>query len=592
MNKLCKKLAAATLALILAVSGGMITKNEPVNVQAEEGWNLVWSDEFNTTSLDTSVWNYETGTGDWGWGNNEQQYYTNSTKNVEVSGGSLKIHGIKESVGGKKYTSARINTKGKKDFKYGRIEARMKLPSFSGAWPAFWMLGSNFNSVGWPKCGEIDIMEAINTENFTHGHVHWWTVGDSYTGNADAGVSSELNLPSGYERTDWHTYGIEWDATTIKWYIDDKVFHTQRISSSDMDEFTKNHFIIFNLAIGGQWPGYDIDESAFPAKTTMEVDYVRVYQKAEEATTKYDGPMVTLIQNAVFEYAGTWSSFFGSDNNWVPASGTLEVESNPAYGFTMNITSVGNIQNDSVWGAQAKLENIKYYPGNTYKYTCTITSDQDKKIFVKVADENEETLGGSLIDLKAGVPYYFETDVEIPEDYEGTVSLKFGMGKTDGDTIADNSAVTIQVKDISFSARVTIPDPDYVPKPTTQMANAGTTANNETTKNQTVNTTTSNVKVARTKVKKATKKKTSKKVKLTLKRIKGATGYKVQFSKTKKFKKVLVTKIAKKAKVTIKNKKLKNKKKLYVRVKAYKKIGKKKYYSSKWSKVKRVKIKK
>lgn len=590
MNNLCKKVIAGALALVVAASGLVITKSQSSDVKAADTWNLVWSDEFNDSSLNRDNWNVEVNGN--GGGNNELQYYVDRTDNISVSNGTLKINAIKESYLGKNYTSGRINSKGKRSFKYGRIEARMKLPSFSGAWPAFWMLGANYDSIGWPKCGELDIMEAINTENFTHGHVHWWTVGNEYTGHADYGKSSEGKVPADFDRTQWHTYSVEWDKSTIKWYVDDIQFNEIDISGSDLDEFKKEQFIIFNLAIGGQWPGYTIDDSAFPSKSTMEVDYVRVYQKPEEVTTKYDGPTVTVTQDAVSEHADTWSSFFGSDINWVPASGTLEVGSTPAEGFTMNMTSVGNIQSDSVWAAQAKLENIKYYPGNTYKYTCTITSDKDKRIFVKVADENEETLGGGLIDLKAGVPYYFETDVEIPEDYNGTVSLKFGMGKTDGDTVADNSAVTIQVKDISFVTTAAIPDPSYVPETTTQMANAGSAANNETTKNQAVKTTTSNVKVARTKVKKTTKKKTSKKVKLTLKKIKGATGYKVQFSKTKKFKKVLVTKVVKKAKVTIKNKKLKNKKKLYVRVKAYKKVGKKKYYSSKWSKVKRVKIKK
>ena len=589
MNNLCKKIMASVLALAMVVSGLMITKSESANVLAEETWNLVWSDEFNGTSLDTNTWNYEIGNGNWGWGNGEKQYYTNSEKNVEVSGGTLKIHALKERMGNQNYTSGRITTKGKKTFKYGKIEARMKLPSFSRSWPAFWMLGTNG---GWPKCGEIDIMEAINTENFTHGHVHWYTEGASYTGHADAGKSSEGVVPADFDRTQWHTYGIEWDKKSLKWYVDGLVFNTMNISSSDFDELRSNYFILFNLAIGGQWPGLDeegIDNSAFPTRSTMEVDYVRVYQKVEEPTTKYDGPTITITQDAVSEYAGNWSSFFGSDINWVPATGSIERTDTPSKGFTMNITSVGNIQNDSVWGAQATLEKLKYYPGNTYKYTCTITSDQDKKIFVKVADGNEETLGGGLIDLKAGVPYQFETDVEIPEDFEGTVSLKFGMGKTNGDTIADNSAVTINVKDISFVTTATIPDPSYVPETTTQKTNAGSTANNGTTAK---GTSVSNIKVARTQVKKATKKKTAKKVKLTLKRIKGATGYKVQFSKTKKFKKVLVTKTVKKVKFTVNNKRLKNKKKLYVRVKAYKQVGNKKYYSSKWSVIKKVEMRK
>ncbi len=582
MDKLCKKLTAVVLSLAMAVSGLVITTHQSGDVKAAVGeWKMVWSDEFEGNSLNRDYWNVEVNGS--GGGNNEHQYYLDSTKNINVSNGTLKINALKERYSNKDYTSGRINTKGKKSFKYGKVEARMKLPSFTGAWPAFWMLGSNYDSVGWPKCGELDIMEAINTQNFTHGHVHWYTSSADYTGHADYGKSSEGAVPSNFDRTQWHTYSIEWDKSAIKWYVDNTQFNEIDISGSDLDEFQKAEFIIFNLAIGGDWPGHDIDNTAFPSKSTMEVDYVRVYQKEEPQTTKYNGPTVTVKHDAVAEYTGTWTSFFGSSINWVPANGTLKVESTPAAGFTMNLSSVGNIQNDSVWGAQANLEKIKYHPGNTYTYSCTITSDKDKVIFVKVADQDEEVMAGGLIQLKAGVPYNYQTDVEIPDDFNGTVSLKFGMGKTNGDTVADNSAVTINVKNLSFVSNATMPDPSYVPQTTTKTS---------TTAGQMEQTSETGIKLAQTKVRRATKKKASKKVKLTLKRIKGATGYKVQFSKTKKFKKILATKYVKKIKVTIKRRKLRNKKKLYVRAKAYKKIGNRKYYSTKWSKVKRVRIKK
>lgn len=618
MRKRMKQVLATVMSIALAVGGVGFTGKSTKDVKAAdgyEGWDLVWSDEFNSTSLDTNVWNYEIGNGDWGWGNGEKEYYTNSTKNVEVSDGTLKIHALKENYGGQSYTSGRINTKGKKSFKYGRIEAKMKLPSFTGAWPAFWMLGANFNSVGWPKCGELDIMEAINTENFTHGHVHWWTEGADYTGHADAGSSSEGKLPEGYVRTDWHTYGIEWDKSTIKWYVDNKVFRTQNISSSDMDEFKKNQFIIFNLAVGGQWPGYTIDDSAFPSRSTMEVDYVRVYQKEEEPTTQYDGPTITVTQDAVKDYTGTWNSFFGNTPEWVVAAGNIETGNTPEEGFTAKISSVGKINNDSVWGVQSNLENLKYYPGNTYKYKCTITSDKDKRIFVKVADESEETMGGGLINLQAGVPYNFETDVAIPEDYTGTVSLKFGMGKTDGDSIADNSAVTINVKDVSFVTTATIPDPDYMveqtttptenttPKPGTEASTPADGIPQSTTVGSGAETTaaatnsngggTTAAKVStlgKASIKKITaKKKASKKLKVSLKKIQGAKGYQIYVLKSKKAKKALYKKTTKKLKITLKSKKLQNKK-LYIKVRAYKLDGKKKVYG-KWSKVKKVKIK-
>ena len=154
-------------------------------VKAADNYELVWSDEFNGNSLDTNTWNYEIGTGSWGWGNNEQQYYTD--RNIRVSNGTMKITAKREDYGRMKYTSSRITTKNKKNFKYGKIEARIKMPKFKGVWPAFWMLGANQDSVGWPNCGEIDIMEAINDENLVYGTLHWFN--DPGNNNADSGSS-------------------------------------------------------------------------------------------------------------------------------------------------------------------------------------------------------------------------------------------------------------------------------------------------------------------------------------------------------------------------------------------------------------------
>lgn len=243
---------------------------------AADEYKLVWSDEFNGTQLDRTVWNVEVNAD--GGGNNELQYYVDSTNNISVSDGTLKIKALRQNYGGRQYTSGRINTRRKAQFKYGRIEAKMKLPSFSGSWPAFWMLGANYSSVGWPKCGEIDIMEAVNTENYTNGAVHWNVESDTYNGVGDAGTDAKDSVPAGYRRTDEHIYAIEWNESEIRWYVDDSLFYTQDISANHMEEFRAEQFIIFNLAIGGQWPGYTIDNSAFPA--TMEVDYVRVYRSS------------------------------------------------------------------------------------------------------------------------------------------------------------------------------------------------------------------------------------------------------------------------------------------------------------------------
>lgn len=275
-----RKLVAITLVFTVALGGITYNGDKAQEVKAAQEWKLVWSDEFNGTKLDTNTWNYEIGNGNWGWGNGEWEYYTDREENVEVSNGTLKIKALKEDYGEQHYTSGRITTKGKKEFKYGKVEARIKLPSFKGAWPAFWTLGTNIGSVGWPKCGEIDIMEAINDENNTHGAIHWNVESAGYTGQGDNGVSSITRLPEGYQRTEWHTYGIIWNEKLIQWYIDDKVFFSHNITASHMSEFRMDHFILLNLAICGEWPGYVVDETAFPDKSIMEVDYVRIYEEA------------------------------------------------------------------------------------------------------------------------------------------------------------------------------------------------------------------------------------------------------------------------------------------------------------------------
>lgn len=225
--------------------------------------NLVWSDEFDGTSVNTANWSFETGGG--GWGNNEKEYY--QAANATVSNGNLVITAKKQRVKANNYTSARLKTQGKREFTYGRIEARIKLPLGQGLWPAFWMLGANINTVPWPGCGETDIMEHINTENTIYGTIHWDNNGHaSYGGNT-------TTTP-----TDYHVYAVEWDATSIRWYVDSVQYLTADITNgiNGTEEFQKPFFILLNMAVGGNWPGQTIDDSKLPA--SMYIDYVRVYQ--------------------------------------------------------------------------------------------------------------------------------------------------------------------------------------------------------------------------------------------------------------------------------------------------------------------------
>jgi beta-glucanase (GH16 family) len=235
---------------------------------------MVWSDEFDGSSVDLENWTFETGAS--GWGNNELQNYTNGD-NSEIMDGKLVITArkVNESKTAGSYTSSRLITKDKQNFLYGRMEARAKLPSGTGIWPAIWMLGSNISEVSWPACGEIDIMEYVGYEpNTVHSTVH------TPAGYGGDGKGTSTTLQTAEE--EFHNYGIIWTERSIKFYIDDpeniRFTYSPSIKNEDNWPFDKPQFFILNVAVGGNWGGAQgIDNSIFPQQ--MEVDYVRVYQE-------------------------------------------------------------------------------------------------------------------------------------------------------------------------------------------------------------------------------------------------------------------------------------------------------------------------
>jgi len=238
------------------------------------GYTLAWSDEFSGTNLDLTSWNQEIGNGSGGWGNNELEYYTNSLKNNFLSNGNLIIEARKEAAGGFNYTSGRMTTQNKKVFKFGRIDIRAKLPVGKGLWPALWMLGTNITSVGWPACGEIDIMELIGTyPSRVHSTMHWKNASGTH-----ASKGSNYNLPSGDFSQQFHVYSMIWTKDLIKCYIDDILYLTVAIADVGAASYPFNaeHFFIFNVAVGGDWPGPPDTNTLFPQR--MFVDYVRVFQ--------------------------------------------------------------------------------------------------------------------------------------------------------------------------------------------------------------------------------------------------------------------------------------------------------------------------
>jgi len=244
------------------------------------GWTLTWSDEFNGpdgSAVDPTKWKHDVG--GTGWGNDELEYYTDASQNAVVQGGNLVITATTDgasqykcSYGTCKYTSARLLTQGLFSQQYGRFEARAQMPTGKGLWPAIWALGDNISTVSWPACGEIDFMETIGTDISTnHGSLHM---------PSNYGPTGTFKLPNGASFADaFHTFAIEWEPGTIRFYVDDQLYETQtsKVPSGDTWEFEHPFFLLINVAVGGQWPGSPDSTTTFPQ--TLKVDWVRVYQK-------------------------------------------------------------------------------------------------------------------------------------------------------------------------------------------------------------------------------------------------------------------------------------------------------------------------
>jgi beta-glucanase (GH16 family) len=275
INNHISKLTFSILLFVIVIV--VSCEKKAVQTLPERQWEMVWSDEFTGAAgaaPDNSKWVADIGTGNGGWGNAELQYYTSNASNLRLDGsGNLQITARQENFGGAGFTSARIKTQGKFSYGYGRYEARIKTPSGPGIWPAFWMLGDNINTVNWPQCGEIDILEQKgNQPNITYGTVH----GPGYSGGNSIGKSYAL-LNARFD-ANFHLYAAEWGPDYIDFYVDNYLFY--RLTPNDVKGewvFNKNFFMILNVAVGGNFVGFPTTGTPFPQ--TMTVDYVRVYKQ-------------------------------------------------------------------------------------------------------------------------------------------------------------------------------------------------------------------------------------------------------------------------------------------------------------------------
>ena len=327
-TRITRLLAAISLASLAGCGGDAATTSNFEKVdpaQPVSDWQMVWSDEFDGTSIDTNKWNFELNCA--GGGNNEKQCYTDSEQNAFIKDGVLNIVALPAEEGAEKpYTSARLNTRYNADFTYGRFEMRAKLPSGQGSWPAFWMMPTDEVYGTWPRSGEIDILEAVNLKTVAedgtveaniHGTLHY---GREWPNNSSSGKA--YTLPEGMNPADdFHTYAIEWQEGEIRWYVDGYLYATQRRSEVrynskneavglkhkgwfaeyfeqgngeltthwDNAPFDKDFYLILNNAVGGDWPenvnNLGVDAAAFAEGQSFEVDYVRVYQCAANTDT-------------------------------------------------------------------------------------------------------------------------------------------------------------------------------------------------------------------------------------------------------------------------------------------------------------------
>ena len=394
-----KKIIAVATSVTMLFSGIAFSPAKKVNAavhssQGSETWKLVWNDEFNQTvggAPDQSVWSYDIGVGNGGWGNAERQYYTNSTNNVyiaDVSGDSSSSDGralaIKAIKSGDSITSGRLKSLNKQYLRYGRIEAKIRTENGmqSGVWPAFWMMGNDIESgAPWPYCGEIDIMEHRNAEQNVIGTLHYNSGKGTSAGYAHQYIGSEINGQYGYigDMNQWHKYAVEWYEDVIKFFVDDTCFETLNISSDEMEEFQKDHFILLNLAIGSTNSPFTLGQTISDSFTdaTMYVDYVRVYQgtdssfrraKSTEGVTNPElttmGDVMTVCSNQK-TYLGDWGYYIW-DGTYAKYLGGESLD-----GFQMKI--VDNKKQN--WGTQVFTKEIAVTSGKTYNVSVDVDSN-------------------------------------------------------------------------------------------------------------------------------------------------------------------------------------------------------------------------
>ncbi len=424
----------------------LVDQVDQADVPQLEGYNLLWNDEFNGTEMNEDYWSYDPH--EPGWTNNELQEYTTSTDNVFVRDGKLVLKAIKTEKDGKEYyTSGKVKGQNKKDFMYGKVVARAKVPEGQGLWPAIWMMPTDEGLYGqWPKCGEIDIMEVLgNQTDLAYSTVHY--------GEPHAEQQGTYQLTEGTFASDFHEYSVEWEPGEMRWYIDNNLILTVNdwfTAVSGEDEkpypapFNQTFFVQLNLAVGGTWPG-NPDETTDFENAEFEIDYVRVYQKPEY-DTNVEKPAkeyreATEDGNLIYNGDFAEAEALDDEENWYfllfeGGKGAAAIENGD-----MVITSEAEGSVDySVQLVQPCLPMIK---GNKYRLTFEACAEEDRDMIVCVSAPTAGWIR-YLQDTKLGLTTDWQTytyDFEMTEKDDNNGRLEFNMG-------AKGSTATIRIRNV------------------------------------------------------------------------------------------------------------------------------------------------
>ncbi|MDF2941394.1 MAG: hypothetical protein K0S01_252 [Herbinix sp.] len=438
-----------------------------------DSYKLVWQDDFSGDTLNTADWNYELH--EPGWVNNELQQYTNSIDNIFVSDGNLVIKAMKtEDENGTTYTSGRVNTQGKHDFKYGRFEIRAKMTKGQGFLPAIWMMPTNENIYGqWPKCGEIDISEVLgNQTNKTYGTLHF---GEPHTQKQGSYTLANGDYSNGY-----HVYSAEWEPSEIRFYVDGILYNTVN------DWFTKNagfkeatypapfdqpFYLILNLAVGGNWPGNPDQTTQFDENSELKIDYVKVYQKDsyDENVQKPSSDITFRDPDATGNYInnGDFSvnENLADSNDWGfllagTGAATADITGNELH---INTTNAGNLN----YSVQFVQPNLPMEKGYRYRLTFDASAAADRTMIVDISAPDYgyiRYLADTTINLTTSKQSYsYEFDMLNNSDTNGRVEFNFGnQGSTDRVTISNVRLVKVGPAVIPPEVKSVLPDGNYV----------------------------------------------------------------------------------------------------------------------------------